>query len=132
MILIKIEVKDGVISGLDVLEKELSKKNGKFILSIKKEGKKRTNDQNSFLMLWLRIIEHETGNDAELLKEFFKEKFLEKRLTVIKGDRFTGVTITEKINPSTAELNTYEFGIFLEKIRVFTYDFWGIILPNPE
>lgn len=95
-----------------------------YSVSIRKETSKRTLPQNRLYRLWLACIAAETGNDADLLHEFFKRKFLGVYSRIIYGDEI-------ETTPTTTALNTEEFTNYLDKIQVFASN-EGIILPNPE
>lgn len=95
----------------------------RYNVTISKESAKRTLSQNRLYRLWLACIAAETGNDADLLHEFFKRKFLGVFSRIIYGDEI-------QTAPTTTALNTEEFTNYLNKVQVFAAE-EGIILPNP-
>lgn len=94
-------------------------------VEVKRYREKRSNDQNELYWLWLACIEDETGNSKESLAELFKQKFLGFTEQTVLGER-----VIEKLTTTT--LNTKEFTVYLEKIRVFAAMELGISLPDPE
>ena len=106
------------ISKLDVTKREYEAK-------IVKRTEKRTLAQNRLYHLWLNCISAETGNEVDILAEYFKQKFLGIRERVIHGDHV-------RVALSTTELNTEEFKRYLDRIQEWANVEQGIILPNPE
>lgn len=85
----------------------------------------RSLSQNALYWVYLAKIEHETGNTAEDMHEFCKEKFLPKKLITIKGK----VQAHEVIKDGTTTgLNKADFGEYMRKIEVMT----GILVPSKE
>ena len=81
--------------------------------------------QNRLYHLWLNCISAETGNEVDILAEYFKQKFLGVRERVIHGENV-------RVALSTTELNTEEFKRYLDRIQEWANVEQGIILPNPE
>ena len=106
------------ISKLDITKREYEAK-------IVKRTEKRTLAQNRLYHLWLNCISAETGNEVDILAEYFKQKFLGVRERVIHGDYV-------RVALSTTELNTEEFKRYLDRIQEWANVEQGIILPNPE
>ena len=106
------------ISKLDITKREYEAK-------IVKRTEKRTLAQNRLYHLWLNCISAETGNEVDILAEYFKQKFLGVRERVIHGDHV-------RFALSTTELNTEEFKRYLDRIQEWANVEQGIILPNPE
>lgn len=106
------------ISKLDITKREYEAK-------IVKRTEKRTLAQNRLYHLWLNCISSETGNEVDILAEYFKQKFLGVRERVIHGDHV-------RVALSTTELNTEEFKRYLDRIQEWANVEQGIILPNPE
>ena len=106
------------IKALDVQKRE-------YEVVISKKTSKRTLAQNRLYRLWLNCISAETGNDTEMLAEYFKNKFLYIRHRIIYGEHISVV-------PSTTTLTTEEFKDYLDKIQQWASSEQGIILPNPE
>ena len=90
-------------------------------ISLKRE--KRSIQQNRLYHLWLNCISSETGNEVEDLHDYFKDRFLSRKVEIFGDEYNTGT--------STKKLNTAEFTAFLDKVQQFAAG-EGIILPNPE
>jgi len=95
-----------------------------YSIDINEKKRVRSISQNRLYRLWLCCIAFETGNDADQLHEFFKEKYLEPEFievfkTVVK--RYT-----------TTNLNTIQFKYYLDKIQFFTSTELSITLPLPK
>lgn len=86
---------------------------------------KRTNAQNRFYWVYLRIIENETGNSSNDLHEYFKRVLLPPRFITIKNKERKDLEV--KIPASTTKLNKIDMGEYMEKICAET----GVPIPNP-
>jgi len=85
----------------------------------------RSLSQNALYWVWLAKVEHETGNESDDMHEYFKSKFLPKRLVKIKGK--TGEHEVESIG-STTGLSKADFGQYLDRCAAHC----GIPLPTRE
>ena len=92
-------------------------------ISISLKREKRSIQQNRLYHLWLNCISSETGNEVEDLHDYFKDRFLSRKVEIFGDEYNTGT--------STTKLNTAEFTVFLDKVQQFAAN-EGIILPNPE
>lgn len=92
------------------------------IFELREVRKKRTVDQNALYWCWLNFIESETGNDADYMHEWFKEKFCPE-----KSKTFHGLEIKIK---STKLLDTKEKSEYLEKIKIFMMEKANIYLMS--
>ena len=92
-------------------------------ISISLKREKRSIQQNRLYHLWLNCISSETGNEVEDLHDYFKDRFLSRKVEIFGDEYNTGT--------STKKLNTAEFTAFLDKVQQFAAG-QGIILPNPE
>ncbi len=92
-------------------------------ISISLKREKRSIQQNRLYHLWLNCISSETGNDVDALHDYFKDRFLSRKVEIF-GDECS-------VGTSTTKLNTAEFTAFLDKVQQFAAN-EGIILPNPE
>lgn len=97
-----------------------------FVISIEREKKIRSPNQNRFYWWVFLPVLTETGYTVEELHELFKKMFLSKTKRLTKLGRKT-ITITK----STAELSTIEWEDFIQKIRDFIQPL-GYILPIPN
>lgn len=85
---------------------------------------KRTISQNGLYWLWLTCISHETGNDKDVLHEYFKMNY-------IIPEHITVFGIVQEIR-STTNLNTIQFKYLLDSIQIFASTELAITLPDPE
>lgn len=92
---------------------------GTMILSSKKP--KRTIAQNNYYWVYLALIQDETGNDSEDLHEYFKTKFLQKKIAQVFGKPVQKYA-------STTNLSRLDFGEYIDKIA----DETGIEPPPTE
>ncbi len=97
---------------------------GKFV-RVELPQSKRTLAQNSFYWVYLTVIARETGNSEDDLHEFFKEKFLPRKVAKIRGKEHTHEF---KKQTSTTHLTKLEMGEYMDKICEFT----GVPIPSPE
>ena len=98
--------------------------NGAYILTIKKEVKKRTLDQNKLFWLWATCISHETGTEINDIHDYYCALYLRRTATINGNDR---VVIS-----GTSKLNTAQFTDFLNKIQADAAIEFGIRLPSPD
>ena len=95
----------------------------RYDVSVTLHRNRRSIPQNSLYWLWLGCISCETGNETEDLHNYFKDRFLSRKVEIFGDEYNTGT--------STKKLNTAEFTAFLDKVQQFAAG-EGIILPNPE
>ena len=87
--------------------------------------KVRSISQNNLYWLWLSCIEFETGQDWDDLHELiFKPKYILPKKVIVFGE--------ERERRSTKDLDTKQFGEYLDKIQVFAATELSITLPDPE
>ena len=98
--------------------------NGAYILSVKKEVKKRSLDQNALMWLWFTCIELETGTDKNDIHDYYCALFL-RRTVAINGE-------DKVIVSGTSKLDTVQFTDFLNKIQADAASEFGIKLPTPD
>ncbi len=112
---------------------KLKKLEGKKISgTVRKFVKKRTTSQTGYLfgVVYVYALEgfRSYGNEFDIndMHEFFKDKFLARReiLINLEGD-------VEMVPASTKNLNTVEFGEYIEKIRVWLAETMFITVPDP-
>jgi hypothetical protein len=84
---------------------------GKYRVIVEKYFNSRSTQQNKFYWNYLRIIEEETGQDANDIHEVAKRKFLPPRFTTINGEEY-------KLPATTTKLNKAEFGQYIEKVSI--------------
>lgn len=116
-----------------------AKKNGKgdYTLTIERKNKKRTNPQNAYywgvVVPIIRDLLVSFGNewiDNDYSHEYLKEMFLEKSMIFlpINGE----LDKAAEISLSTTKLTTEEFSQYIEKIKHWSAEEFGIDIPDPE
>lgn len=98
--------------------------NGKFTLTIKKQTKDRSINQNALMWMWFTCIADTTGNTKEEVHDAYCYMFLSRPVTM--GNRRGNIPM------GTSKLNTEEMKEFLDKVQADAASELGITLPNPE
>ena len=98
--------------------------NGSYRLTVTKDVKKRTYDQNALSWLWYTCIEKEIGTDRQAMHDYYCTKFL-RTTEIINGTE-------QNIVRGTSKLNTAQFSDFLMKVQADAAQEFGISLPDPE
>lgn len=133
----KDEIESFVISGrlkdnADLVNQAIKNREGKAILiTIQTVSRKRTNQQNRYIHRLFTIFTqslNELGNSFSMsdVKSLCAAKFL--IIDVVNQD--SGEIIGQRIK-GTSELNTVEFGEYLDQVIGWAADTFGIILPYP-
>ena len=105
--------------------KEFAKENIGKVMRLETPKAIRSLSQNALYWVYLAKVSQETGGEEEDLHEFFKLKFLPKKLVQFRGkNRFHKITTMG----STTKLNKIEFGEYMDKIERLT----GIQIPSKE
>jgi hypothetical protein len=113
-----LEKNDGKIgTGLIDYIKQLP--DGKYRIEIDKFKITRNNSQNNLYWKYLSLIEAETGNEANIIHEIAKRKFLPPRFVEFAGEEI-------KLPATTTKLSKADFGTYLDKIVAWT----GIEIPT--
>lgn len=81
--------------------------------------------QNALYWKWLTVIASETGNDKDVMHEYFAVKFLGCEMVECFGE-------TREKRKSTADLKVKEFAEYLNQIEAFAVQELGIVLPHPD
>jgi hypothetical protein len=89
-------------------------------VTVARQLRKRTNDQNRYYWFILDLISKETGQDPLSLHDAFKFRFSGK-ITV------KGLVIPQ----STKTRDTVEFTNYIESIRVWAAEFLNMNIPDP-
>lgn len=104
-----------LLKGADITKRQ--------VFELKRLVVKRSLSQNALYWLWLSCISDETGNDKDNLHCYYSNMFLPNIYILV----FSETMIKPK---STTELDTAEFTVYLEKIRIHAAE-WNVILPLP-
>lgn len=97
---------------------------GTFTLTIKKQAKGRSINQNALMWMWFACIADTTGNTKEEVHDAYCYMFLSRPVTM--GNR-NGVIPT-----GTSKLTSDEMKEFLDKVQADAGVELGIKLPNPD
>lgn len=97
-------------------------------VSVEPYRKKRSLSQNSLMWKWLNEVadqvQRETGQDADDVHEFFKQKFLKPQVVEINGETI--------MKYSTKNLTVPEMTEYMNRIYAFVTSVLGVLLPIPE
>ena len=74
----------------------------------------------------LHLISEHTGDTPEDLHDYFKTRFLPKKLS-LAGDELDVV-----VGGSTRTMNTSQFYAYVEQVRTFAGDFLNLEIPLPD
>lgn len=96
-----------------------------YFVEIKQIQKRRTIDQNRLYWLWLKCLQDETGQDRDILHEYFKQKFLGSTVITLFNEKV-------QIPNTTTKMDTELFKRFLDRVQIFASMELGIELPLPE
>lgn len=120
MLFIITKKEDKIISG--ALKKYIGQlQNGKYSVTIKRWRPTRSNAQNNYYWMYLKIVSDDSGHTSDELHEYFKRKFLKAERKTILGEEI-------RLPGSSTNLNKLEFGEYIIKIEELT----GILAPNPD
>ena len=98
---------------------------GDLSISVEPFKNKRSLQQNKYMWVLYTIVSKHTGDSTEDTHEYFKQKFLTKRNIT---DYETGGEIA--VINSTTKLNTFEMSEYLENVKRFSAEFFGLYLPD--
>jgi hypothetical protein len=104
-----------LLKGADITKRQ--------VFELKRLVVKRSLSQNALYWMWLSCISDETGNDKDNLHDYYRESFMPKKEVLVFSE-------TRMKPKSTTELDTSEFTVYLEKIRIHAAE-WNVILPLP-
>ena len=98
---------------------------GNYLVILEELKENRSLSQNALYWVYLSVISEETGNYPEDLHDFFKIRFLPKKIVKIKGRKHQYDLEKTK---STTELDKNEFSEYMKKIESMT----EIPIPDSE
>ncbi len=106
---------------------------GKYMITIKKVRKPRSNDQNAWLwgciyplLLDALIDAGYEFTDTEQVHEFFKSQFTIDRVI----NKHTGEII--EFPRSTSQMDTVTFSTYCEKLREYGEEYLDVEIPDPD
>jgi len=97
----------------------------KWTVTVKPYVKKRTLPQNALYWKWLSVIAEETGNDKDILHDFFREKYLPVSYKNVLGAEVKVLTST-----ADKEFEVQMMINYMTKIECFASSELGIVLPT--
>jgi hypothetical protein len=105
---------------------------GEYVIEVKQNRPNRSINANKYYHAVLNIICTETGQgtgdknfDHEQLHEILKRKFNSETIIFPKGG-------TEIVGKSTSDLDSKEFTIYVNRVKQWAKDEFGIDIPEPE
>lgn len=104
-----------------------SRKPKTYVIEIKEPRPKRTNKQNAYYWVCLGIIGQHCGYSSDEMHELMKYKFLGVEEKVVKQ---TGEML--KSLKSTQNLDSTEFTVYIDKIRLWGLQELDCYCPSPE
>ena len=99
-------------------------RNGRYTVTISRERKPRSLDQNSLMWLWFTCIASETGTPVQDVHDYYCAKFLRKQISWNGTIR----TVVEGTSKQTKDRMTE----FLNEVQADAATEFGITLPDPE
>ena len=112
-------------------ETQKGKKEIEYIITVKENRPIRSLSANAYYHVILNLIAIHSGQgtgdqkfDHDELHELMKKKFNGTLKNLPKGG-------TEVIGRSTSQLDTKEFGAFVNKVKKWAIDEWGLSIPEP-
>jgi len=118
----EIQQKERVLNRLENLFRLIP--NGEHVITVSKQQKRRSIEQNRLMWLYFVCIEHETGTSKETVHDYYCELFLRKSITI------NGKNVI--VTSGTSKLTTEQFTDFLNKVQADAASEFGISLPNPD
>lgn len=98
--------------------------NGRYVLTVKKEQKSRSLNQNRLMWMWFACIAEATGSTLQDVHDAYCYMFLSRPVTV---GRRSGM-----VPGGTSSLKSAEMKEFLDKVQADAASELGITLPNPD
>tara|TARA_R100001377_G_scaffold80241_1_gene58995 strand:- start:2647 stop:3030 length:384 start_codon:yes stop_codon:yes gene_type:complete len=96
----------------------------KWIIEIKRQTKKRSTGQNSWLWACHKVVAEDTGNSVDDIHEIVKKELLPKKYVEFDGEEI-------EINGSTTGLTSNQWSEFMTEYSAWAAQY-GIMLPHPE
>lgn len=123
-----VEIKAGVLTGFNRAEfdKEVTGLNGFYVIQLRKRKRRRTNNQNRVQWWYFTEIAKETGHTPSRIKAICQAKFLLRD----EVNEETGEVLPYIMD--TSELTTLEHNDFMEDVRQWAFDYFGMVLPLPD
>jgi hypothetical protein len=100
-------------------------------VTVKRQRATRSQQQNRYYWgVVVHLLSEHTGYTPDEMHEFLKMKFIPKTLAVCDGN---GVIVDEfVIGGSTREMNTIQFGEYVEEIKQWAAQELDVVIPDPD
>ena len=99
-------------------------RNGKYVLTIKREREGSTNAQTRLLWMWVNAVARETGDKPNDIYHYLCHHLLPHEVSVM-GERVT-------VDGNPKELTKQQMTAFLDTVKAYVRTWLGIRLPDPE
>lgn len=119
--------KDGTVEGLTRENFDLAldlMRNGRYVLTIKREREGTTAAQLRLLWMWVNAIARETGDKPDDIYHYLCHHLLPHEVTVM-GERVT-------VDGNPKDLKKEQMTAFLDTVKAYVRTWLGIRLPDPE
>lgn len=109
-----------------LLGRKLSElKPGDYVIEVKRNRPIRSLAHNKYYFAILKLIATETGNDVDRLHEIAKKKFNGEMVQLPKSGM-------EMVGRSTSELDSKEFSAYINRVKLWANDEFGITVYDRE
>jgi hypothetical protein len=127
---ILLHIKDGSVTNKDALKQALNLPDGKYLIRIKRAGKRSLNQNRYYFKVIVGLITDKInsyGNDfsKEEIHEWLKSKFNYQEMIIPDTAEF------DKIPKSTTGLNTLQFSDYMDKIKIYAAESLDLFIPDP-
>ena len=129
------QVKDGrlFIKNRRAFDQRIARFDDRWILEVTVKRLRATRSQQQNRYWWgvcVELVSEHTGYTPEDVHEIAKQMFIPKRLAVADGNgEIQGEFV---VGGSTRQMNTEEFGEFIERFKQWAAETLDVVIPDPE
>ena len=129
------QVKDGrlFIKNRQAFDQRIARFDDRWILEVTVKRLRATRSQQQNRYWWgvcVELVSEHTGYTPEDIHEIAKQMFIPKRLAVADGNgEIQGEFV---VGGSTRQMNTEEFGEFIERFKQWAAETLDVVIPDPE
>lgn len=129
------QVKDGrlFIKNRRAFDQRIARFDDRWILEVTVKRLRATRSQQQNRYWWgvcVELVSEHTGYTPEDIHEIAKQMFIPKRLAVADGNgEIQGEFV---VGGSTRQMNTEEFGEFIERFKQWAAETLDVVIPDPE
>ena len=129
------QVKDGrlFIKNRQAFDQQIARFDDRWILEVTVKRLRATRSQQQNRYWWgvcVELVSEHTGYTPEDIHEIAKQMFIPKRLAVADGNgEIQGEFV---VGGSTRQMNTEEFGEFIERFKQWAAETLDVVIPDPE